>query len=90
MQHVVRKKEHAVKKQSRAEEIAFEAAFAQLEEIVGKLEAGDLPLDEALALFEQGQKLAALCSAKLDEAELKVQQLSASGAVEPFDAEEAR
>jgi exodeoxyribonuclease VII small subunit len=76
-----------VKKQTKTEELAFEAAFARLEEIVGKLEAGDLALDDALALFEQGQKLAAHCSARLDEAELKVQKLSASGAVELFDLE---
>jgi exodeoxyribonuclease VII small subunit len=76
-----------VKKQTKTEELAFEAAFAQLEEIVGKLEAGNLALDDALALFEQGQKLAAHCSARLDEAELKVQKLSASGAVELFDLE---
>jgi exodeoxyribonuclease VII small subunit len=77
-----------VKKQTKTEELAFEAAFARLEEIVGKLEAGDLALDDALALFEQGQKLAAHCSARLDEAELKVQKLSASGAVELFDLDE--
>jgi exodeoxyribonuclease VII small subunit len=47
-------------------------------------------LDDALALFEQGQKLAAYCSAKLDEAELKVQRLSPSGATGPFDLDEAR
>jgi exodeoxyribonuclease VII small subunit len=79
-----------VKKQTKTEELAFENAFAQLEEIVGKLEAGDLPLDDALALFEQGQKLAAFCNAKLDEAELKVQQLAASGTVQPFDPDETQ
>jgi exodeoxyribonuclease VII small subunit len=78
-----------MKKQTKIEEMTFEAAFAQLEEIVGRLEEGDLPLDDALALFEQGQKLAAYCGAKLDEAELVVQKLAASGAVEPFDLEEA-
>ena len=78
-----------MKKQTKTEELSFEAAFARLEEIVGELEEGDLPLDDALALFEQGQKLAAYCGAKLDEAELKVQKLGASGAVEPFDLEEA-
>jgi exodeoxyribonuclease VII small subunit len=82
-----------MKKQTKTEELSFEVAFAKLEEIVGKLEAGDLPLDDALALFEQGQKLAAYCGAKLDEAELKVQKLGASGAavlgaVEPFHLEE--
>ena len=79
-----------MKKQTKIQDLAFEAAFTQLEEIVGKLEAGDLPLDDALALFEQGQKLAAYCSAKLDEAELKVQELSPSGATGPFDLGEAR
>jgi exodeoxyribonuclease VII small subunit len=78
-----------MKKQTKTEELSFEAAFAQLEEIVGKLEEGDLPLDDALALFEQGQKLAAFCGVKLDEAELVVQKLAASGTVEPFDLEEA-
>jgi exodeoxyribonuclease VII small subunit len=76
-----------MKKQTKIEELTFEAAFAQLEETVSKLEAGDLALDEALSLFEQGQKLAAFCSARLDEAELKVQQLAASGVVEPFEAD---
>ena len=74
-----------MKKQAKTEEMTFEAALAQLEEIVAKLEAGDLPLDDALALFERGQRLTALCGAKLDEAELQVHKLSASGALEPFD-----
>jgi exodeoxyribonuclease VII small subunit len=77
-----------VKKQIKTEELTFESAFAQLEEIVGKLEAGDLPLDDTLALFERGQRLAALCGTKLDEAELKVQKLSASGVLESFDVDE--
>lgn len=79
-----------MKKQTKTEELAFEQAFAQLEEIVGKLEAGDLQLDDALALYEQGQRLAAYCSARLDEAELQVQKLATSGAVEPFELDEAR
>jgi len=78
-----------MKKQEK-KDLTFEAAFAQLEEIVGKLEAGDLALDEALVLYEQGQKLAAYCGVKLDEAELSVQQLTASGALKPFDPGEAR
>ncbi|MBN1889067.1 MAG: exodeoxyribonuclease VII small subunit [Thermoflexales bacterium] len=56
---------------------SFEDAFAQLEGIVRQLESGSLPLDASLALFEQGQRLAAYCSTKLDEAELKIQQLTA-------------
>ncbi len=79
-----------MKKQSKSENLAFEEAFAQLEEIVGKLEAGDLALDEALALCEQGQRLAALCSSKLDQAELKLRQVSASGELEPLELNEER
>ena len=56
-------------------ELSFEAAFAELEETVQKLEAGDLTLEESLALFERGQALAAHCQKQLDAAELKVQQL---------------
>ncbi len=79
-----------MKKQTKLENMAFEEAFAQLEEIVGQLEAGDLALDDALALFEQGQRLAAFCSAKLDQAELSVQKLSGAGTLDPFEIEEAR
>ena len=57
--------------------VSFEDAFAQLEGIVRQLESGSLPLDASLELFEQGQRMAAFCSAKLDEAELKIQQLTA-------------
>ncbi len=79
-----------MKRQPKLENMDFEQAFAQLESIVGKLEAGDLTLDEALALFEEGQRLAAFCGAKLDEAELKVQKLSGSGGLEPFSLDEDR
>lgn len=50
----------------------YEQAFAQLESILARLESGDLPLEESLALYEQGAALAAVCAQKLDEAELRV------------------
>jgi len=68
-------------------DLAFEQAFAELEETVQKLEAGGLTLEESLTLFERGQALAARCNAQLDEAELKVRQLSPEGTV-PFELEE--
>ena len=43
------------------EELSFETAFQELEETVRRLEAGGLSLEEALALYERGQELAALC-----------------------------
>ena len=71
------------------DELSFEDALAELDETVRQLEAGDLPLDASLALFERGQKLSARCQGLLSAAELKVQQLApkAGGgySLEPFD-----
>ncbi len=56
-------------------QLAYEQAFSELEEIVERLEAGDLPLEEALTLFERGQALADRCAELLENAELKLRQL---------------
>lgn len=53
----------------------FEQAMARLEEIVTALEKGDAPLEEALALFEEGTGLMKQCSQALDKAEQKVAKL---------------
>ncbi|BDV43341.1 exodeoxyribonuclease 7 small subunit [Geotalea uraniireducens] len=53
----------------------FETALKKLEELVKKLEGGELPLDESLKAFEEGVKMAAFCSKRLDEAEKKVELL---------------
>lgn len=59
------------------ETLSFEAALAQLEDLTRRLEEDtDLTLDESVALFEQGQKLAAFCQGLLDNAELRVRQLT--------------
>jgi exodeoxyribonuclease VII small subunit len=58
------------------EKLSFEEAFGALVAIVQSLEEGDLKLDEALALYEQGMRLAQRCSDALDTAELQVQQLA--------------
>jgi exodeoxyribonuclease VII small subunit len=50
----------------------FEEALGRLEEIVRKMEAGDLTLEESLKAFEEGIKLARLCAKKLDDAERRV------------------
>ena len=54
----------------------YEEAFAELETIVAALESGEHPLDESMTLFERGQGLVKRCAHLLDQAELKVQQLS--------------
>jgi exodeoxyribonuclease VII small subunit len=53
----------------------FESALKSLEDIVLKLEGGDLTLDKALGLFEEGVRVSRFCSAKLEEAERKVEIL---------------
>ena len=53
----------------------FEDALEKLEDIVRKMEAGDIPLDEALKSFEEGIKLIRFCSAKLEETERRVEML---------------
>ncbi len=76
-----------------AGELSFEEAFKALEDTVHQLEGGGLTLDESIALFERGMKLAEHCGQKLDEAELKVSQLvpSDKGGYEtmPFEEEDA-
>ena len=59
-----------------AEEMHFEEALAKLEELVERLEEGaNFTLDESLATFEEGIRLARFCRQKLDDAELRVQRL---------------
>jgi exodeoxyribonuclease VII small subunit len=53
----------------------FEASLNELEQIVGKLERGELKLEESLKLFERGVALARQCRQSLETAELKVKQL---------------
>jgi len=54
----------------------FEAAIAELEQLVAKMEGGDQPLDQALASFERGVQLARTCQAALQEAQQRVQLLT--------------
>lgn len=57
----------------------YEALFARMQEIVAALEAGELPLEQALALYEEGVRVAAACQQLLDEAALRVQELQGGG-----------
>jgi exodeoxyribonuclease VII small subunit len=69
----------------------FETALKSLEDIVVQLEAGDLTLDHALELFEEGIKVSHFCSSKLEEAERKVEVLikSSDGAMKGMPFSEA-
>ena len=71
--------------------LSFEAALAELEAIVGKLERGDVPLDESVDLYARGDALRAHCEARLNAAQARIDKISLdaggkpSGSV-PFDA----
>ncbi len=53
----------------------FEETLSRIEEIIGKLESGNLGLEESLKIFEEGIKLSRICSERLDEAERRVEVL---------------
>lgn len=72
---------------------SFETAFARLQEVVARLEGGQLTLDESLQLFQEGIELARACSARLDDAEQRIDRLvQAAGGVrlEPFEHRELK
>lgn len=61
----------------------FEELYARLEGTVNRLEQGGLPLEEAIALYEEGMTLARQCQERLDQAELKITRLKESFAPVP-------
>jgi exodeoxyribonuclease VII small subunit len=75
--------------------LSFEDALRALEDIVRKLEGGEVPLDSSIALYERGEKLRQHCQARLDAAQLKIEQIIAgadgqAAATRPFDSEAGR
>ena len=69
---------------------SFEAALAELESLVERMESGELTLEESLKSFEQGIALTRSCQQALSEAEQKVEILTGNdpqGKTEPFDSE---
>ena len=70
---------------------SFEKDLKRLEDIVAKMEEGDVPLDDSMKLFEEGVKLSRLCSERLDKAEKKVEIITADKngniTTRPFKAE---
>lgn len=57
------------------EQLTFEQAMEQLEQLVKQLESGTLPLEESMKLYEEGVCLTALCTKKLEDASLKIEEL---------------
>jgi exodeoxyribonuclease VII small subunit len=77
-------KSSSKKLEKQVEELAYEEALAELEEIVSALEAEQNQLEDSIRLFERGQALAARCSALLEAAELKVKQVAGDEII-PFE-----
>jgi exodeoxyribonuclease VII small subunit len=61
----------------------FEAAIAELDAIVKKLEGGDLTLESSLELYERGVQLSRYCHARLEEAERRIEILNERGQLRP-------
>lgn len=74
------------KTEKSVEELSYEEALAELEEIVSTLEGEQGQLEEAIKLFERGQALAARCGILLEAAQLKVKQVAGEDVV-PFEEE---
>jgi exodeoxyribonuclease VII small subunit len=59
-----------------SEETSFEALQRELEDIVARLERGDVAVDDAIALFRRGEELYRACVVRLEAAELRIEELS--------------
>ena len=81
-----------LKIKAQSKELKFEEALQKLEQIVQEMESGDLPLEEILKKYEEGSKLVQLCSAKLHEAEKRIEvlmkQKNGSLSLKPFEEKE--
>ena len=72
-------------------QMSFEQALKALEDVVRRLETGEVPLEESIDLYERGEQLRKLCQARLDTAQARIEKIvagpdgKATGAV-PFDA----
>ncbi|QJP15247.1 exodeoxyribonuclease VII small subunit [Starkeya sp. ORNL1] len=63
--------------------LSFEKALAELETIVGKLESGNVPLEESITLYQRGEALKARCDALLKDAEARVEKITLSADGKP-------
>jgi exodeoxyribonuclease VII small subunit len=72
--------------------LSFEDALRALEDVVRRLESGDVPLDESISLYERGEALRAHCQARLDAAQARIEKIVAgpdgrASSTVPFDAD---
>lgn len=64
--------------------LSFEAALAELEQIVGKLESGQAPLQESIAIYERGEALKSHCETQLKAAETRIEKITLSKSGDPM------
>lgn len=72
------------------ERLSFEEALAALEQVVRRLESGEEPLDQSIALYERGEHLRRHCQTRLDAAQMRIRQIVTDGegraaGTRPFD-----
>ncbi|HEY7808060.1 MAG TPA: exodeoxyribonuclease VII small subunit [Croceibacterium sp.] len=72
-------------------QMTFEDALRALEDVVRKLETGEVPLDDSISLYERGEKLRKHCQARLDAAQARIEKIvqgpdGKAAGLEPFDA----
>jgi exodeoxyribonuclease VII small subunit len=67
--------------------LSFEKALAELEQIVQKLERGDVPLEESVAIYERGEALKRRCEELLRQAEARVEKITLDAAGRPTGTE---
>ena len=65
-------------------ELSFEQAYTQLQQVIQKLESGELSLDESVTLYEQGRLLSMRCQTLLDNAELRIKRLQEDGSLSDY------
>ncbi len=71
------------------ENVTFEEAMQKLEQIVGALEEGNVPLEKAISLFQEGMNLSNICHEKLQSVEGKMDQIvEENGEIKPFSVQE--
>ena len=74
---------HSDRMDTPIEDLAFEDALKELELIVGKLESGDTPLQQAIELYERGNKLRQRCADRLDAAQARIEAIRLDGDGKP-------
>ena len=72
-------------------QMSFEQALRALEDVVRRLETGEVPLEESIDLYERGEQLRKHCQARLDAAQMRIEKIVAApdgkaAGTEPFDA----